>query len=312
VAGSSIIALGHYQPTTELTNQDLAERLNTSDEWISQRVGIRSRRIAAADETVDDMAVAAAKDVLGRCPASLEDIDMVIVATCTAVGRIPNMAARVAATLGMPGPVTMDLNTACSGFTHALAVADSCIRTGSASTAMVIGADKMTESLDWTDRSSAVLFGDGAGAAVVTASEQAGIGPVHWGSVPTMGRAVLLEGTPSRFSQDGQAVYRWALSQLPQFALAVCERSGIDPLDLGAVVMHQANLRIIETITNALGARNAVVAADVVESGNTTAASIPLALSKLVARGEVGPGAPVLLFGFGGGLAFAGQVIQSP
>ncbi|KOG88847.1 3-oxoacyl-ACP synthase, partial [Streptomyces varsoviensis] len=206
----------------------------------------------------------------------------------------------------------MDVNVVCAGFTHALATADHALRAGAATNAIVVGVEKFTDVVDWTDRSTCVLVGDGAGAAVVTTAAEPAIGPVVWGSVPEMGHAVRIEGTPSRFAQEGQAVYRWATTQLPPITRTVCERAGVAPADLAAVVLHQANLRIIEPVARKLGAVNAVIATDVTESGNTSAASIPLALSKMVERGEIPPGAPVLLFGFGGNLSYAGQVIRCP
>jgi 3-oxoacyl-[acyl-carrier-protein] synthase-3 len=173
----------------------------------------------------------------------------------------------------------------------------------------------MSAVADWTDRTTCVLVGDGAGAAVVEACPEGtepGIGPVLWGSVPEMGNAVRIEGTPPRFAQEGQSVYRWATTQLPPLARQTCERAGITPEDLAAVVLHQANLRIIEPLAARMGAVNAVVARDVTESGNTSAASIPLALSKLVEQGAITTGDPVLLFGFGGNLSYAGQVVRCP
>jgi 3-oxoacyl-[acyl-carrier-protein] synthase-3 len=225
------------------------------------------------------------------------------------------MAARVAARLGIPSPAAMDVNVVCAGFTHALATADHTVRAGAATRALVIGADKMSEVADWTDRTTCVLVGDGAGAAVVEAApegEAPGIGPVLWGSVPEMGNAVRIEGTPARFAQEGQSVYRWATTKLPPLARQACERAGLVPEDLAGVVLHQANLRIIEPLAEKIGAVNAVVARDVTESGNTSAASIPLAFSKLVERGEISSGDPVLLFGFGGNLSYAGQVVRCP
>jgi 3-oxoacyl-[acyl-carrier-protein] synthase III len=234
------------------------------------------------------------------------------VATSTAIDRSPNMAARVAAKLSMGSPATMDINVVCSGFTHALAIADHAVRAGSAGRVLVVGADKMAEIADWTDRSTCVLVGDGAGAVLVEASDEDGIGPVLWGSVPEMGNAVRIEGTPPRFAQEGQSVYRWATTQLPPIARQVCEKAGVTPEELAAVVLHQANLRIIEPVAAKIGAVNAVIARDVVDSGNTSAASIPMALSKLVERREIPSGAPVLLFGFGGNLSYAGQVVRCP
>ncbi|MFC5803956.1 beta-ketoacyl-ACP synthase III [Streptomyces formicae] len=312
--GTRITALGHYQPARVLTNDDLAAVVDTSDEWITSRVGIRTRHIAGPDEPVDELAAHAAAKALAAAGLAPADIDLVMVATSTATDRSPNTAARVAARLGMASPATMDLNVVCAGFTHALATADHAVRAGSAVRALVIGADKMSDVTDWTDRTTCVLVGDGAGAAVVEACEEqdSGIGPVLWGSVPQMGHAVRIEGTPPRFAQEGQSVYRWAATQLPPIARAVCERAGFAPEELAAVVLHQANLRIIEPLAERIGAVNAVVARDVVESGNTSAASIPMALAKLVERGEVASGAPALLFGFGGNLSYAGQVVHCP
>lgn len=309
---SRLLALGHYQPAKVLTNDDLAEMVDTSDEWIRTRVGIRTRHVADKDESVSDMATQAAEKALANAGLAADEIDLVVVATCTAVDRSPNMAARVAHRLGIPSPATLDVNTACSGFPHALATADHAISAGSATKALVIGVEKLTDFTDWSDRTTCVLVGDGAGAAVIVASEKPEISPVVWGSVPDMGHAVLIEAPTNTFSQDGQAVYRWATTTLPAIAQQVCERAGITPEELGGVVLHQANLRIIEPVARKIGAVNAVIARDVVESGNTSAASIPLAFSKLVERGEIPKGAPVLLFGFGGGLSYAGQIVRCP
>ncbi|MFJ9616858.1 beta-ketoacyl-ACP synthase III [Streptomyces noursei] len=310
--GSRILALGHYQPSRVLTNDELAGMVDTDDAWIRSRVGIRTRHVAAPEETVDAMAAAAAEKALASAGLATKDIDLVLVATCTATDRSPNTAARVAARLGLGAPATMDINVVCAGFTHALATADHAIRAGSATNALVIGAEKFTDVVDWTDRSTCVLVGDGAAAAVVTASPEPGISPVLWGSVPEMGNAVRIEGTPARFSQEGQTVYRWATTQLPAIARKVCDRAGLRPEELAGVVLHQANLRIIEPVAERIGAVNAVVARDVVDSGNTSAASVPLALAKLVERREVPAGAPVLLFAFGGNLSYAGQVVRIP
>jgi 3-oxoacyl-[acyl-carrier-protein] synthase-3 len=315
MTGTRVVALGHYQPAKVLTNDDLAAMVDTSDEWIRSRVGIRTRHVAGPDEPVDELAAHAAAKALAAAGLTPADIDLVLVATSTAVDRSPNTAARVAARLGMGSPAVMDLNVVCAGFTHALATADHTLRAGAATRALVIGADKMADIVDWTDRSTCVLVGDGAGAAVVETvpdGQEPGIGPVLWGSVPEMGHAVRIEGTPPRFAQEGQAVYRWATTQLPPIARKVCERAGLTPEDLAAVVLHQANLRIIEPLAQKIGAVNAVIARDVVESGNTSAGSIPMALSKLVERGDVRSGDPVLLFGFGGNLSYAGQVVRCP
>jgi 3-oxoacyl-[acyl-carrier-protein] synthase-3 len=312
--GSRIVSLGHYQPSRVLTNHDLAQLVDTNDEWIRDRVGVVERRIAG-EETVADMAAAAAEKALAGSGLTATDLDLVAVATCSSIDRCPNVATRVAARLGITAPSAYDLNTACSGFSYALATADHAIRAGAARHALVIGAEKLSDITDWTDRSTCVIFGDGAGAAVVSPTaegEETGVGPVLWGSAPERSETIRIEGWRPYIQQEGQAVFRWATTALPQLAREVCHRAGIDPSELAAFVPHQANLRIIEPLARKLGATNAVIARDIVESGNTSAASVPLALSKLVERREIPSGAPVLLFGFGGGLTYAGQVVRCP
>jgi 3-oxoacyl-[acyl-carrier-protein] synthase-3 len=314
-AGSRIVAMGHYQPSRIVTNDDLAATIDTNDAWIKDRVGIAERRIAEA-ESVADMATYAAEKALAASGLSAADIDLVTVATCSSIDRCPNVATRVAARLGITAPAAYDLNTACSGFSYALGTADHAIRAGAARNALVIGAEKLSDVTDWTDRTTAVLFGDGAGAAVVTGvpdGEQPGIGPVLWGSAPDKGDVLKIEGIQPYIKQDGQIVFRWATTALAPFAIETCHKAGIEPSDLAAFVPHQANTRIIDGIVKRLGlGPNVVVAKDLIESGNTSAASVPLALSKLVERREVPSGAPVLLFGFGGGLTYAGQVVRCP
>jgi 3-oxoacyl-(acyl-carrier-protein) synthase III len=315
VTGSRVISLGHYQPSRVVTNDELAQIVDTSDEWIRERVGIQQRRIAADGETVADMAGIAAEKALAGSGLSAADIDMVIVATCSSVDRCPNVASRVAAHLGIAAPAAMDLNTACSGFSYALATADHAIRAGAARNAIVVGAEKLSDVTDWTDRTTCILFGDGAGAAVVRAAadgEEPGVGPVVWGSAPDKKDTLKIEGWRPYIWQEGQAVFRWATTAIPPVALQACERAGVDPSEIAAFVAHQANARIIDGIAKRLNLTNAIIAKDIVESGNTSAASIPLALSKLVERREVPSGAPVLLMGFGGGLTYAGQVIRCP
>ena len=312
---SRILSLGHYQPSRVLTNDDLAQMVDTNDEWIRDRVGIATRRIAAPDETVADMAIAAAEKALAGSGLTAADIDLVAVATTSSIDRCPNVATRVAARLGIAAPGAYDLNTACSGFSYVLATADHAIQAGAARNAIVIGAEKLSDITDWTDRSTCIIFGDGAGAAVVTADaegETPGIGPVVWGSAPDKSDTIRIEGWRPYIQQEGQTVFRWATTALAPIALQACERAGVAPADLAAFVPHQANSRIIDGIAKRLGLTDAVIAKDIAESGNTSAASVPLALSKLVERGEVPSGAPVLLFGFGGGLTYAGQVVRCP
>ncbi|SCL68382.1 3-oxoacyl-[acyl-carrier-protein] synthase-3 [Micromonospora citrea] len=314
MTGSRILALGHYQPSRVVTNDEIAQLVETSDEWIRDRVGIVTRRIADG-ESVADMAAAAAGKALANSGLTAADIDLVVVATCSSVDRSPNVACRVAAKLGITAPGAYDINTACSGFAYALGTVDHAVRAGASRNALVIGAEKLSDITDWTDRSTCIIFADGAGAAVVTATaegEPAGIGPVVWGSAPEKSDAVRIEGWRPYIQQEGQSVFRWATTELAPLARQACERAGVDPSELAAFVPHQANTRIIDGIVKRLGIPDAIIAKDIVESGNTSAASVPLALSKLVERREVPSGAPVLLFGFGGGLTYAGQVVRCP
>lgn len=312
MSGSRIAALGYYQPEHVVTNDDLARSIDTSDDWIRRRTGIATRHLAR-EESVTDMASEAAGKALTSAGLLPAEIDLVVVATCTAMDRSPNIATQVAGRLGIPAAAGYDVNNACAGFCTALATADHAVRAGAARHALVVGAEKMSDVTDWTDRSTCVLLGDGAGAAVLSAAAEPGIGPVVWGSDPTQGQAIRLnDGWQPHFAQEGQAVFRWATTEMPELAREACRRAGIAPEELGAVVTHQANLRIIEAIVRDLGADQAVVARDVVDSGNTSAASVPLALAKLVERGEVVSGTPALLLSFGGGLSWAGQVVTIP
>ncbi|GLX03283.1 MULTISPECIES: beta-ketoacyl-ACP synthase III [Microbispora] len=307
-----ILAFGGYQPAQVVTNDDLAARLDTNDEWIQSRVGIKERRVAGPQESEIDLAVQAGGKALAASGLSSDDIDLVIVATCTIEAPIPNAAGRVAHRLGITAPGAFDLNAACAGFCYALAAASDAVRSGSATNVLVVGSEKLTQWVDGEDRSTAVIFADGAGAAVVGPSDRPGIGPVAWGSAGDKAEAIMIKDRQSFLYQEGQTVFRWATTALHPVAKLACERAGVDPADLAAFVPHQANLRIVEAIARKLGADNAVVARDIVLAGNTSAASIPLALSRMIERGEVQSGGLALLLGFGAGLTYASQVIEIP
>jgi 3-oxoacyl-[acyl-carrier-protein] synthase III len=314
--GARVLAFGGYQPARVVTNDDLALTVETTDEWIRSRVGIASRRIAGPDETVADMAVQAGGKALAASGLSPADIDLVIVATCTPEAPIPNTAAVTATRLGIDAPGAYDLNAACAGFCYALASAADAVRAGSADNVLVIGAEKLSQWVDWTDRSTCIIFADGAGAAVVSkvadAGDAPGIGPVVWGSAGDMADKIYIKDRNSFIFQEGQAVFRWATTALAPVARQACERAGVDPTELVAFIPHQANLRIIEAIARRLGAPQALVADDIVTAGNTSSASIPLALSRMIERGQLPSGAPALLIGFGAGICYAAQVIKVP
>jgi 3-oxoacyl-[acyl-carrier-protein] synthase-3 len=273
-----LLAFGGYQPARVVTNDELAEKVDTSDEWIRSRVGIASRRIAGPDETVADMAVQAGGKALAASGLTAADIDLVIVATCTQETQIPGAAASVARRLGIISPGAYDVNAGCAGFCYALANAADAVRTGSATNVLVIGAEKLSQWIDWTDRSTCIIFADGAGAAVVGPArpdEGPGIGPVFWGSDGGLADKIVVPDRNSYVAQEGQTVFRWTTSELPAVA-------------------------------------QAVVATDIVTAGNTSSASIPLALSRMIERGEVESGQYALLVGFGAGMCYAAQVIKVP
>ena len=315
VAGARIMSFGGYQPANVVTNDDLAARVDTSDEWIRSRVGIISRRFAGPDETVADMAVVAGGKALAASGLSPADIDLVIVATCSTETAIPNASAEVAHRLGIVAPGAYDLNAACAGFCYALSNASDAVRAGTARNVLVIGSEKMTAWVDPDDRSTSIIFADGAGAVVVgpvADGEPTGIGPVAWGSAGDMASKITIADRDASIYQEGQAVFRWATTALHPIAAQACERAGVAVSELSAFVPHQANLRIIEVIARRLGIPREMMADDIVHAGNTSSASVPLALARMAERGDLKPGSHALLLGFGAGLCYAAQVITVP
>jgi len=246
--GSRITGLGHYQPPTVVTNQDLVNRgVDTNDEWIRTRVGIVERRFAT-DESMLDMAASAASKALAHSGVDPAHVDLVVLATCTNVFQVPGGAATVADRVGVAAPGAYDINAACAGFVYGLASASNAVMTGQARNVLVIGSEKLTDYVDLYDRGTGIIFGDGAGAAVVSASDQVGIGPVAWGSDGSSAQAITTDPVTITLRQEGQSVFRWATSQMADVAERACELAGIAPSELAAFVPHQANLRIIDSI----------------------------------------------------------------
>jgi 3-oxoacyl-[acyl-carrier-protein] synthase III len=308
-----ILGLGHYRPANVVTNHDLIARgVDTDDEWIKTRVGIAERRWADADETVVDLAEQAGSKALAASGVSPEDVDLVIVATCTMPTPVPAAAPNLANRLGIHAPGAYDINSGCSGFVYAINAASAAVLTGQARNVLVVASERFSGWLDMTDRSTCIILGDGAGAAVIGPSDVAGLGPVVWGSDGAQSETVTIDEQTRFFRQEGQAVYRWATGQLAPIAEEACRRAGVELADIAAFVPHQANLRIIEALARRIGLPNAIIARDIVTSGNTSAATIPIALSRMVEAGEIPSGAPVLVLGFGSGLAYAGQVVLAP
>jgi 3-oxoacyl-[acyl-carrier-protein] synthase-3 len=309
-----ITGIGEHRPAGVLTNDDLAARgLDTTDEWIRSRTGISSRRVAGDTETVISMGTEAAAKAIAEAGVDAGTIDLLVLATCSIRNAIPGGAARIATAVGAAGIGAFDLNAACGGFSYALSVGADAVRCGTAKRVVVVGSEKLTDWIDWTDRGTCILFGDGAAAVVVEPSDAMGIGPVAWGSD---GDNYGLVGVPDgdwAIRMDGPAVFRWATTALAPVARRACGLAGITTDDLAAFVPHQANTRIVDAMARALRLpATVVIARDIAETGNTSAASVPLALSQLIASGQVKSGDPALLLAFGAGLTYAGQVIRIP
>lgn len=326
--GARILALGEYTPARVVTNDEIVDNIDSSDQWIRDRSGIVSRRVAEPDETVADMATHAGSKAVAAAGLVPSDIDFVVVATCTHPYQTPGASTEVADRIGAGIPGAMDVSAACAGFCYALSLVSDAIRGGSARYALVVGAEKLTEFTDPYDRSTAFIFGDGAGAVVVGPSDEPGIGPVTWGSDGSHIRTITQSPTYSELKtamadgselpwpslrMEGPTVFRWAVTQMAPVAARALELAGVAPHELGAFVPHQANMRITDALVKALRVPDTVpVARDIAHRGNTSAASIPLALHGMHERGEVSSGEPALFIGFGAGLTYAAQVAVIP
>ncbi|WAL67203.1 ketoacyl-ACP synthase III [Amycolatopsis cynarae] len=314
-AATRVLGVGSTQPDRVVTNDDLSKIMDTDDQWIRDRVGIIERRFADKDELLVDMAVKAGTNALADAGVDPSEVDTVIVPNCTLPAPIPNAAAQVADRIGIKAPGAFDLNAACAGFCYGLGVASDLIRSGSAGKVLVIGAEKLTDVVDPYDRANAIIFADGAGAMVVGPSEEPGIGPVAWGSAGDLVDMIYMRDHRYIY-QEGQSVFRWATTQIAPVALRALELAGVQPSDVDVLIPHQANLRIVDAIAKRLRAKGAredmVVADDIKYSGNTSSASIPMALDHMRKAGTVHSGDVVLMVGFGAGLSYAGQVIICP
>ncbi len=326
-----ILGIGGYRPSRVVDNAEICTMIDSSDEWIKTRSGILERRWAEPHETVQMMAVEAARKALARAEIAPEQIDCVIVSTVTHFHQTPAIATRIAAAVGAKGAAAFDIGAACAGFCYATALADSMIRTGTAKYVLAIGAERLSDLTDKHDRTTAFLFADGAGAAVIGPSDSPAIGPVAWGSdgdqadlivqtnawdaailqaeagqdAGASGRAVLrMEGNP---------VFKWAAYTIAKVAADAMERAGVTAETLDVFAPHQANMRIVDAMARTLRLpERVVIARDIAHQGNTSAASIPLALEALMESREVHLGQTCLIIGFGAGLVYAGQVIVLP
>ena len=330
IAGSTgapyarIMSVGSYRPERVVTNDEVCLRIDSTDEWIRERSGIVERRYAAADESVVDLAVNAAGKALAAAGIAPDQVGFVMVATVTHPYPTPSAAADLAYRLGAVNAGATDISSACAGFCYGLAMAQDMIRCGSAEYVVLVGVEKLTDWIDLDDRSTAFIFADGAGAVVVGPSQEPAIGPVVWGSDGSQLDAICMTQSLTDYrdhggrrfptlSMKGQQVFRWAVSEMSKVANQALERAGVSADDLDAFIPHQANMRITDALIRALKLPEHVpVARDIETTGNTSAASIPIAMDRMLATGEVPHGGTALLIGFGAGLAYAAQVATLP
>ena len=315
-----IIGTGSYLPGKPVSNHDLVARgVDTSDEWVAGRTGIRSRHLAEPDVTASDLALEASRAAISSAGLLPDDIDLIIVATSTADFIFPSTAALLQSKLGIKnGGAVFDVQAVCSGFIYALSIAEKFILSGSHKRALVVGAEVFSRILDWKDRGTCVLFGDGAGAVVLAASEEPGIlaSALHADgsysgilSVPGSVSCGVVIGTPF-LQMDGQAVFKFAVRVLAEVAEEVLAKAGMTTADVDWLIPHQANIRIIQSTGKKLHLSMDKVITTVAEHGNTSAASIPLALDVAVRDGRVKPGQTLLLEGVGGGFTWGGVLVK--
>jgi 3-oxoacyl-[acyl-carrier-protein] synthase-3 len=309
-------------------NDELVGPIDSSDEWIRRRTGIVTRRRAGRDERVEDLAERAGRRAIEAAGIDPADVDVVIASTVSWMRPTPGMAPVVAGRIGAsPSAAAYDVNAGCAGYCYGVGQADAMIRAGAARHVLVIGAEKLSDYADPTDRSISFIIGDGAGAALLGPSDEPGVGPTVWGSDGTQSDVIAMThswldfkyaeaGVPVEWPtarQQGPSVYRWAIAEMPRVAKEAIRAAGLQPEDIDVFIPHQANLRIIEELGSRIGMRDdVVVAEDIVDTGNTSAASVPLAAERLLREGRAHAGQLALQFGFGAGLAYAAQVVRLP
>jgi 3-oxoacyl-[acyl-carrier-protein] synthase-3 len=351
-----ILGIGGYRPQRIVTNEEVCQYIESSDEWIRTRSGIVTRRWAGPGETVQAMSVAAAGKALANAGITADQLGCVVISTVTHLYQTPALAPIVAHELGATGAAAFDISAACAGFSYGIELAQGMVRAGSAEYVLVIGVERLSDMTDSFDRATAFLFADGAGAAVVGPSDEPGIGPVAWGADGSKAELISqeeswsdafhrsgvatpvaeregasgttappgaapggVEGSPPRSAEwphlrmEGNAVFRWAVWDGAHVAQRALDLAGVRAEDLDAFIPHQANMRITDAMIKALRLPAHVpVARDIAEQGNTSAASIPLAIERMLESGEIKSGGTALIIGFGAGLVYASQVITLP
>ncbi|HXP95947.1 MAG TPA: beta-ketoacyl-ACP synthase III [Telmatospirillum sp.] len=319
---SRIVGVGAYLPERVLTNEEISKKVDTTDAWIVERSGIHQRHIADPEQSTSDLAIAAAQRALANAGLTGNDIDLIVLATATPDNTFPSTATRVQAALGMTKGVAFDVQAVCSGFIFALSVADNFIKSGHVRTALVIGAECFSRILDWEDRSTCVLFGDGAGAVVVQAGQaggdnrDTGILSTHIHSDGRHYDLLYVDGGPSttqtvgHLRMSGREVFRHAVTNLASVVHEALDANGLTPVDLDWIVPHQANKRIIEGTARKLGLSLDKVVVTVDRHANTSAASVPLALAEAVEDGRIQSGQLVLLEAMGGGFTWGAALVR--
>jgi 3-oxoacyl-[acyl-carrier-protein] synthase III len=323
-ANARLMGVGAYRASRVVTNEDVCQYIDSSDEWIRARSGIIERRFAEPHETVQAMSVSAARAALESADVHPQQIGCVIVATVSHLWQTPAVATMITDELGATPAAAFDISAACAGFCHGVALGSDMVRTGTAKYVLAIGVERLSDITDRTDRSTAFIFADGAGAAVIGPAEENGIGPVVWGSdgdkydliaqkeswIDVIGSDVP---AMPHLRMQGNPVFRWASYEMAKTAREALDRAGITVDELDAFIPHQANMRITDAMARALKLPDTVkVARDIAYQGNTSAASIPLAMDRMIRDGEVKSGDTALLIAFGAGLAYAAQVVTIP
>ena len=325
---AAILGVGAYRPVRLVPNSEVVDAIDSSDEWIQQRSGIKTRRWAGPDESVQMMSVEASRIAIERAGLDPAQIDCVVVATVSHLLQTPAVATAIAHELGTTNAAAFDISAACSGFCHGIALGSDLVRAGSARHVLVVGVERLTDILDLTDRGTAFIFADGAGAAVVGPSDTPGIGPVVWGSDGEQFDLIRqredwrdVVGSPEapgsgvmpHLTMQGNPVFRWASFAMAKIGQQALDVAGVSIDELDVFVPHQANMRIIDAMARSMKLPSTVrIARDVADQGNSSAASVPLALDRMMAEGEARSGDTALLIAFGAGLSYAAQVVTVP
>jgi 3-oxoacyl-[acyl-carrier-protein] synthase III len=319
-----IVGVGGYRPSRLISNADICQLIDSTDEWIQTRSGIINRRWADEHETVQMMSVAAARAALEHAKVAAEEVGCIIVATVSHLLQTPAVAPLIAEELGTNKAAAFDISAACAGFCHGVAMGADMVRAGTAKYVIAIGVERLSDLTDRTDRSTAFIFADGAGAGVIGPSDVPGIGPVVWGSDGAQFELIrqkeswddafaAQEITWPHLRMEGNPVFRWASYEMAKIGAEAMEAAGVTVDELDAFIPHQANMRITDAMAGALRLpERVVIARDIAQQGNTSAASVPLAMERMIAEGEIRSGDTALLIAFGAGLTYAAQVVSVP